>query len=172
MAEPSPQDKERYEALKKQIAQSIANKRNMDAQLARIETKIHALEGSYLGDSHMGGNIVQGFDGYLKATPGGAGGGTGRARRHDVTDADRIFSASSMTWQKSLELIEDEGGTPAPETNNTIKLPSISSGPPPKKSGRKRERAATASDFDDEEIHLPAQTSSGRKTKKTRTMDD
>ncbi|KAL1744444.1 histone acetyltransferase subunit NuA4-domain-containing protein [Schizophyllum fasciatum] len=162
MAEPSPQDRERYEFLKKQIAQSIANKRNLDAQLARIETKIHAMEGAYLGDSHMGGNIVQGFDGYLKAQPGGAGGGAGRARRHDVTDADRIFSTSSMTWQKSLEMIEDDGGTPAPEAN-TIKLPSISAGPPPKKSGRKRERATTASDFDDEEIHLPAQTSNWRR---------
>ncbi|KAI5896796.1 NuA4-domain-containing protein [Schizophyllum commune H4-8] len=170
MAEPSPQDRERYEGLKKQIAQSIATKRNIDMQLARIEAKIYSLEGSYLGDSHMGGNIVQGFDGYLKAQPGGAGGGAGRGRRHDVTDADRIFSTSSMTWQKSLEIAEDESGTPAPEAN-TIKLPSISAGPP-KKSGRKRERATTASDFDDEEIHIPAQTSSGRKTKKTRTMDD
>ena len=71
---------------------------------------------------------------------------------------------------QSLEIAEDESGTPAPEAN-TIKLPSISAGPP-KKSGRKRERATTASDFDDEEIHIPAQTSSGRKTKKTRTMDD
>ncbi|KAL1736554.1 histone acetyltransferase subunit NuA4-domain-containing protein [Schizophyllum commune] len=156
MAEPSPQDRERYEFLKKQIAQSIANKRNIDMQLARIEAKIYNLEGSYLGDSHMGGNIVQGFDGYLKAQPGGAGGGAGRGRRHDVTDADRIFSTSSMTWQKSLEIAEDESGTPAPEAN-TIKLPSISAGPP-KKSGRKRERATTASDFDDEEIHIPAQT--------------
>ena len=56
----------------------------------------------------MGGNIVQGFDGYLKAQPGGAGGGAGRGRRHDVTDADRIFSTSSMTWQKVRALRDRE----------------------------------------------------------------
>ena len=82
-----------------------------------------------------------------------------------------LVSVSFPSYRtQSLEIAEDESGTPAPEAN-TIKLPSISAGPP-KKSGRKRERATTASDFDDEEIHIPAQTSSGRKTKKTRTMDD
>ena len=43
--------------------------------------------------AHSGGNIIQGFEGYLKNAPGGR-------RKYEVGDADRLFSMSSTTHKK------------------------------------------------------------------------
>lgn len=43
--------------------------------------------------AHSGGNIIQGYEGYLKNAPGGR-------RKYEVSEADRIFSSSSATYKK------------------------------------------------------------------------
>lgn len=111
---PTPEDKSRYDAAKKELLQALAKKRMVDKQLASVapgalniqsnfaflpqahlEVQIYNLEGNYLTETaqHSGGNIVQGFDGYLKNAPGGR-------RKHDVSEADRMFSNSSVTFKK------------------------------------------------------------------------
>jgi len=106
---PTPEDKLRYDAAKKELLQALTKRRMVDKQLAQLEVQIHNLEGSYLTETaaHSGGNIIHGFDGYLKNPPGGR-------RKYEVTDADRLFSTSSLTYKKSLELAgegEDSGAT-------------------------------------------------------------
>ncbi|KAF9533060.1 NuA4-domain-containing protein, partial [Crepidotus variabilis] len=101
MAEqPTSEDKARYETLKKELMQALPKKRAIDKQLAQIEVQIHNLEVSYLTETaaHSGGNIIQGFENYLKNQTGGR-------RRYEIHDHDRIFSHSSLTYQKSLELM-------------------------------------------------------------------
>jgi chromatin modification-related protein EAF6 len=60
-----------------------------------VELQIYNLEASYLTETavHSGGNIVTGYDNYLKNQ------GMGR-RKYEITDGDRMFSASSATYQK------------------------------------------------------------------------
>jgi chromatin modification-related protein EAF6 len=81
-----------------------------DRSQASIEDSIYRLESAYLDDTTAGGNIIRGFEGYLKGTApgsgmaggsgggmggGGGGGGTATRRKGGITDADRIFSRTS-----------------------------------------------------------------------------
>ncbi|TFY83110.1 hypothetical protein EWM64_g914 [Hericium alpestre] len=93
---PSAEDKTRYEAAKKELIQALGKKRNLDKQL--IEFQIYNLEGAYLVETaaHSGGNIIHGFDGYLK--------NPGTKKKYELNDNDRLFSTSSLTFQKSLDL--------------------------------------------------------------------
>ncbi|KAF5360684.1 hypothetical protein D9756_004864 [Leucocoprinus leucothites] len=106
---PSAEDRSRYEAIKKELLSALPKKRAIDKQLAQIEAQIHNLEATYLNETaqHSGGNIIHGFEGYLKNQT------TGR-RKYEISEQDRIFSNSSLTVAKSLELVgdNDEGGAP------------------------------------------------------------
>jgi chromatin modification-related protein EAF6 len=120
-----------YEKLRKDLRDALQKKRILDQNLASsppslsrlptdsamqasIEDSIYRLESAYLDDTtSAGGNIVRGFEGYLKGTApgssmaagggmgggsgggGGGGGGTATRRKGGVTDADRIFSRTS-----------------------------------------------------------------------------
>jgi len=66
---------------------------------AQIELSIYNLETSYLTDTASSGNIIHGFDGYLKPTQGAAA-----RRKHEIGDGDRWFSSSSGTWSKACPL--------------------------------------------------------------------
>ncbi|GLB38362.1 putative nuA4-domain-containing protein [Lyophyllum shimeji] len=99
-AGPSSEEKLRYESLKNELKKALPKKRQADKQLAAIEVQIYNLEATYLTETavHSGGNIIQGFDGYLKNQT------TGR-RKYEINDQDRLFSKSSLTYQKSLDLM-------------------------------------------------------------------
>ncbi len=110
---PTPADKQAFERAKKELLEALTRKRAVDKQLVivhtisiqqlfltemlqqAIEVQIYNLESSYLTDTaaHSGGNILQGFEGYLKNPPGGR-------RKYEVSDADRMFSNSSATHKK------------------------------------------------------------------------
>ncbi|TFK52591.1 NuA4-domain-containing protein [Heliocybe sulcata] len=93
---PSADDKARFEQAKKELIAALSKKRYIDRQLASLEAQIYNFEGSYLADTaaHSGGNIIQGFDGYLKNQAPGR-------RKYEATDADRLFSTSSLTYLKA-----------------------------------------------------------------------
>jgi len=114
---PSADDRSRYETLKKELMQALPKKRVNDKQLAQVELQIYNLEATYLTETaaHSGGNIIQGFENYLKNQ------GAGR-RKYEVHDHDRVFSNSSLTFQKSLELM-GEGDESAATNEEYVKQP-------------------------------------------------
>ena len=79
-------------AAERELTSLIAKKRVLDKTLANIEANIYALEGAYLEETAVHGNIIKGFEGYLAARPD--------RKRNRITDADRIFSQSSVTFVK------------------------------------------------------------------------
>lgn len=99
-ATPTTDDKTSFEAAKKELKQALDKKREADKRLAEVEVHLYQLEASYLTETtaNSGGNIITGFENYLKNQ------GIGR-RKFEVTDSDRMFSASSTTYQRSLELM-------------------------------------------------------------------
>lgn len=93
--ESSAQTREAYAKAKQDLIEALARKRAIDRQLIACEVQIYNFEASYLADTagNGGGNIIQGFDGYLKNQ-------AVNKRRAEVSDADRMFSNSSSTYAK------------------------------------------------------------------------
>ena len=88
-----------YDQIRRELREMISRKKSIDRSLSSIEDQIYKFEGSYLIETRENGNIVKGFDGYLK---GQYARGTGR--RNDLNmDADRIFTQSSGTYMKLLD---------------------------------------------------------------------
>ncbi|KAG5513530.1 hypothetical protein PMAC_000962 [Pneumocystis sp. 'macacae'] len=114
---------EYYEDKKKELRELISKKNSVDKTLAALEEKIYKLEGAYLEDTAQGGNIIRGFDGFLK--------GSSYKKRTDYTDNDRLFSFSSGTFLKFLhknELYDDSDTSTTQKKKKRRKTDGDSSG--------------------------------------------
>ncbi|KAG6377081.1 histone acetyltransferase subunit NuA4-domain-containing protein [Boletus reticuloceps] len=108
----SAEDKARYDRVRDELAKMLMKKRAADRQLAQIELSIYNLETSYLTDTASTGNIIHGFDGYLKPTQGAAA-----RRKHEIGMSTQPWSPSlTLSRAQSLDLVGDgEESTPAPD---------------------------------------------------------
>lgn len=114
----------RYNTTKAALQAGLAKKRIIDRTLTDLESQIYLFEGSYLASTAAsGGNIIKGFDSYLKTTApasssaaaaAAAAAATGAA---NVPDEDRMFSLSSATYQRSLELKANESRESSPHAS-------------------------------------------------------
>ncbi|KAF7968289.1 hypothetical protein HWV62_3805 [Athelia sp. TMB] len=184
--EPSAEDKARYESIRKELIQALPKKRAVDKQLAQIEVQIYNFEGSYLTETaaHSGGNIIQGFEGYLKNQ-------SVTRRKYEVSETDRMFSNSSLTYQRSLELFgEGEESTATVDDYKqttpgitTVIVPPATRGQETSAAQQKKNRdreyqrrkranngRRSTSNISDEEIMVSS--SSGRARKRARLADD
>lgn len=89
-----------YESLRTTLRATLEKKRKLDEQLAAVEEQIFKAEGTYLEETAGSGNIVRGFDGWVKGVQVGGRGDRGDARRGRVREEDRIFSRSSVSWMR------------------------------------------------------------------------
>lgn len=89
-----------YESLRANLRQILEKKRKLDEQLAAVEDQIFKNEGSYLEETSNSGNIVRGFDGWVKGVQVGGRGPVDDRRRGRVRDDDRVFSRSSVGWMR------------------------------------------------------------------------
>lgn len=88
-----------YESLRATLRSTLEKKRKLDEQVAAIEDQIFKSEGTYLEETANSGNIVRGFDGWVKGVQ--VGGRTADERRRGrVRDDDRVFSRSSVGWMR------------------------------------------------------------------------
>lgn len=73
---------------------------------ASLEENIYRVETSYLEDTSAG-NIIKGFDNYIKGASGPTtdSRGTVTRRKGGITDADRIFSRSSANFVRVRSLL-------------------------------------------------------------------
>lgn len=91
-----------YDKLRKDLKEILEKKRELNKTMVNLEATIARAENAYLEETSAAGNIVKGFDNYIKvsATGGGASaaGGTATRRKGGVSEADRVFSRSSVSW--------------------------------------------------------------------------
>ncbi|KAF3906631.1 hypothetical protein ABW20_dc0109244 [Dactylellina cionopaga] len=119
---PSSASRDQYETLRKQLRDLISKKKQSDKLLENLEDHIYKYETTYLEET-QNGNIVRGFDNYIK--------GTVARRRANITDQDRIFSSSSHSYMKSREEGSNSGtpsGSVPPESATSSSTPSFPKG--------------------------------------------
>jgi chromatin modification-related protein EAF6 len=82
------------ELAEKELNDLLHQKKALDKSLANLESNIFTLESQYLDETATYGNIIKGFEGYL----------TQRSdrKRSRITEADRIFSQSSVSFKVFL----------------------------------------------------------------------
>ncbi|OJD13937.1 hypothetical protein AJ78_05674 [Emergomyces pasteurianus Ep9510] len=114
-----------YEKLRRELRETIQKKRLMDKSMAALEESIYRFEQSYLEETGAG-NIIKGFDNYIKGSSGVSGvglgsslgsmtggsgtGGPATRRKTAVQDSDRVFSRSSASFMRD---------SPGPSSANT-----------------------------------------------------
>lgn len=88
-----------YESLRTTLRSTIDKKRKLDEKLAALEEQIFKAEGTYLEETSNSGNIVRGFDAWVKNVSLNKSAADDR-RRGRIRDEDRIFSRSSVGWMR------------------------------------------------------------------------
>lgn len=122
---------ERYDAIKAQLKEGLARKRQTDQDLTDLESQIYLYEGSYLNSTALsGGNVIRGFDSYMKAAALGTGTTRAPTASSSISNDDRMFSTSSATHQRSIALKMNEAAEDAarPEEAKTQTQNTQSSG--------------------------------------------
>ncbi|ORY81961.1 histone acetyltransferase subunit NuA4-domain-containing protein, partial [Protomyces lactucae-debilis] len=84
---------QRYTQSRQELKALITRKKQVDRDLAALESQIYKQETAYLEETQQGGNLVRGFDGYLK--------GIGNTRKSTFNEADRLFSLSSVSFSEA-----------------------------------------------------------------------
>ncbi|KAI9758821.1 MAG: hypothetical protein M4579_002835 [Chaenotheca gracillima] len=122
-----------YEKLRRDLRETLQKKRLLDKNMASLEEQIFKHENAYLEETSAG-NIIKGFDNYIKGSSGGAGGGAGGAgrKRAVVNDADRVFSRSSASFSRvycldSMTRDQIEGVADAKDTTQDSRAPTPTS---------------------------------------------
>ncbi|KAF8982034.1 Chromatin modification- protein meaf6 [Entomortierella lignicola] len=91
---------QQYFDAKNELNELMTRKKLVDRNLAVLENSIYAFEGSYLEDTQHGGNIIRGFDAYINSKADKS--------RVKYSESDRLFSMSSTTFTKALQIKESQ----------------------------------------------------------------
>ncbi|KAK3337431.1 histone acetyltransferase subunit NuA4-domain-containing protein [Cercophora scortea] len=102
-----------YEKQRHHLKDLIARRRALEKRIAAQEESIYAKETEYL-ENTPSGNIITGFDNYTKGTANAAA----QRRKTGLSDANRVFSRSSVSYNPSAEA-QTPASTPAPTPVST-----------------------------------------------------
>ncbi|KAL1603768.1 hypothetical protein SLS60_005358 [Paraconiothyrium brasiliense] len=120
-----------YERLRRDLRESLQKKRAIDHNLEQLEATILRVETQYLEETSAG-NIIKGFDNYIKgaATVSTGSAGTAPRRKAQISDADRIFSRSSSAFVRESSTPGSNQTTPSHGQTPTSSFPTRESSQP------------------------------------------
>ncbi|KAH7319959.1 histone H4 acetyltransferase, NuA4 complex, Eaf6 [Stachybotrys elegans] len=104
--EPQPTLAE-YKKSQARVRELVEKRRLLERRLAQVEDSIATKETAYL-DSTPSGNIITGFDNYMKGTSGAAA----QRRKAGTTEQNRVFSRSSISYRPNNGDSASGGSTP------------------------------------------------------------
>lgn len=107
--------------LERELQKLIARKIQADTNLVKLETRLYDLETEYLTETQSFGNLIHGIEGYLGLPPATLANApirrgpfnnsntslstmTSQTSNSSINPQQRIFSSTSMSFQKSLAL--------------------------------------------------------------------
>ncbi|KAK5112489.1 hypothetical protein LTR62_004246 [Meristemomyces frigidus] len=129
-----------YESLRITLRQTLEKKRKLDEQLATLEESIYKNESNYLEETATSGNIIRGFDGWVKGVQV-TGRGADDRRRGRVRDEDRMFSRSSVSWMREKAADGGDSNTPSHAATPTASYLDTGTATGALKAGNKKKRA-------------------------------
>ncbi|KAK7521765.1 histone acetyltransferase subunit NuA4-domain-containing protein [Phyllosticta citriasiana] len=146
-----------HEKLRKDLRDALQKKRLLDNALNNLEDTIYRAETNYLEET-TAGNIVKGFDNYIKgstaSTVSNIGGANAARRKAAVNDQDRIFSRSSHSFLFNESPAGSAQTTPSHAPTPTSSFPSAreSNHPTPGSTASKapNNKKRTSKDEDDD----------------------
>ncbi|KAJ9609829.1 hypothetical protein H2200_006158 [Cladophialophora chaetospira] len=171
-----------YEKLRRDLRDTLQKKRLLDRNLvsqisrplmckahkkkASVEDQIYNQESRYLEETSAAGNIVKGFDSYIKSSAaqgGGAGTISGSAvgiglgrRKAAVNDSDRVFSRSSVSYMRDSDSPSSATSTPGHANTPTGSFTA-------EKTGDKKKKKSTAGNDDDTDNKTDARSNKRQK---------
>ncbi|POR31334.1 Dipeptidyl-peptidase 5 [Tolypocladium paradoxum] len=97
-----------YKKSQARVRELIDRRRTQERKLAQMEESIASKEAAYL-DNSPAGNIITGFDNYMKGTSGAAA----QRRKTGPMEQNRVFSRSSTSYRPNNGDSSTLGSTPA-----------------------------------------------------------
>ncbi|CAK7240928.1 MAG: hypothetical protein STHCBS139747_002385 [Sporothrix thermara] len=158
-----------YEKSRQHLKELLQKRKTLERQLHAREETIAQKETEYL-ENTANGNIITGFDNYIKGITGAAA----QRRKSGVTEANRLFTRSSISYNAAnatntptpLQTSFKDGSGPGSGPGSGQATPTSAAAgkaAPSKKKKSATAAAAAASGVDDSE------TDTTRETKKVRT---
>ncbi|CAK7219998.1 hypothetical protein SCUCBS95973_004007 [Sporothrix curviconia] len=159
-----------YEKSRQHLKELLQNRKTLERQLHTREETIAQKESEYL-ENTASGNIITGFDNYIKGITGAAA----QRRKTGITEANRLFTRSSISYNAAnasntptpLQTSFKDGSGPGSGPGSGQATPTSTTAgkaaPSKKKKSAAAAAAAAASGVDDSE------TDTTRETKKVRT---
>lgn len=82
--------------IERELEEMLTKRSSLIKNLESIENSLYNLETAYIEETQYG-NIIRGYEGFLSAR-------TPASRRQRATDSERIFTSSSVTYQRDTEM--------------------------------------------------------------------
>lgn len=136
-----------YKKSQARVRELVEKRRALDKRLNQVEESIMTKEASYL-ESTPSGNIITGFDNYMKGTSSAAA----QRRKAGPADQNRVFSKSSISYRPNNG-DSTPGSTPASHAAPTpVSATFRDNGTPSSGTGNKSKSKKKAAAVADKEV--------------------